>query len=103
MYTDKIMAARIYKSFKSPTQSGKRNLNQWVLEFITTKSSFVEPVMGWTGGYDTLASEVKLYFSSKEEAINYAANNKIEYELLESVANKITYKAYVNNYIANKS
>lgn len=93
------MAARIYKSFKSATQSGREALCKWVLEFIPEQNNFIEPVMGWTGGYDTLASEVKLYFDSKEEAINYAVNYMIEYEVLESKTCKMSYKSYTNNFL----
>ena len=93
------MAARIYKSFKSSTQSGQKALDQWVLEFVVTKNGFIEPVMGWTGGYDTLASEVKLHFTSKKDAINYALNHKIEYEILKPKSYKTNYQSYVNNYL----
>ncbi|MDJ1304883.1 MAG: ETC complex I subunit [Candidatus Midichloria sp.] len=101
MYTDKNMAARIYQAFRSTTQSGKKSLGKWVLEFTPQTKNFIEPVMGWTGGYDTLASEVKLYFNSKEAAMNYAANSSIEYEMLEPKPSKITLNSYINNFSHN--
>ena len=39
--------------------------------------------MGWESSTDTL-SEVKLEFSSKENAISYAKKNKLSYEIIES-------------------
>ena len=38
--------------------------------------------MGWESSSDTL-SELKLEFSTKDLAINYAKKMKIEYELIE--------------------
>jgi len=93
------MAARIYKSFKSATQSGKKFLNKWVVEFIPETKNFIEPVMGWTGGCDTLASEVKLYFDSKEDAMDYAASNFINYEVTEQAPLKHVCNAYVDNFL----
>ncbi|WHQ46771.1 MAG: ETC complex I subunit [Candidatus Midichloria sp.] len=93
------MAARIYQAFKSTTQSGKKLLGKWILEFTPQTKNFIEPVMGWTGGYDTLASEVKLYFESKEAAINYAINASIEYEVLEPKPSKVVLNSYTNNFL----
>ena len=55
-------------------QSGKRNSKKWLLEFETLDSS-IDPLMGWESSIDTM-SEVKLEFSSKDEAINYVKKNK---------------------------
>ena len=38
--------------------------------------------MGWESSSDTL-SELRLLFSSKELAINYAIKKKIDYEIIE--------------------
>ena len=62
--------AKIYKPTKSAMQSGKGKTKSWILEF-NTKNKSVDPLMGWESSSDTL-SEVKLEFSSKELAINYA-------------------------------
>ena len=51
-------------------QSGIAKNNKWVLEFIT-KDPTKNPLMGWESSSDTL-SEIKLEFSTKELAINYA-------------------------------
>jgi len=44
-------------------------------------------------------SEVKLEFSSKENAISYAKKNKLSYEIIESETKKIVKKSYADNFI----
>ena len=64
-------------------QSGTAKNNRWILEF-KTKDPTKNPLMGWESSSDTY-SELKLEFSSKELAINYAKKKKIEYELILSL------------------
>ena len=47
---------------------------------------------------DTL-SEVKLEFSSKEQAINYVKKNNIEYYIIEPQKRKIIKKSYADNFL----
>ena len=51
-------------------QSGLGKIDKWILEF-ETKDPTKNPLMGWESSSDTL-TEVKLEFSSKELAMNYA-------------------------------
>ena len=51
-------------------QSGQVKSNKWLLEF-NTKDSTINPLMGWESSTETL-SELKLEFTSKELAIEYA-------------------------------
>ena len=44
--------------------------------------------MGWETSSDT-NSELKLEFSSKELALNYAKKNKIDFELLNQIKEKL--------------
>ena len=78
MYT-----ARIYKPCKTAMQSGKAKTKDWLLEYISSDRS-VDDIMGWTSSSDMYASEVKLYFATREEAIAYADKNGILYDLIES-------------------
>ena len=78
-------------------QSGLAKNNKWILEF-KTKDPGKNPLMGWESSYDTL-SELKLEFSSKELAINYAKKKKIDYELIEPRKRKIVKKSYADNFI----
>ena len=83
--------AIIYIPNKSPMQSGVAKNNKWVLEFIT-KDPTKNPLMGWESSCDTL-SEIKLEFSTKELAINYAKKKKIDFELIEQKKRKIVKKS----------
>ena len=89
--------AIIYMPNKSPMQSGMAKDNKWILEFIT-KDPTKNPLMGWESSSDTL-SELKLEFSSKELAINYAKKKKIDFELIEPKKRKIVKKSYAENFL----
>ena len=47
-------------------------------------------------------SEVKLEFSNKKQAINYAKKNNIDYYVVESQKSKIIKKSYAENFLKNK-
>lgn len=92
-----MMKAKIYIPNKSPMQSGFGKDNKWLLEF-KTKDPTKNPLMGWESSSDTL-TEIKLQFSSKELAINYAKKNKIEFELIEPKKRKTVKKSYADNFL----
>ena len=58
-------------------QSGIKKFDKWIIEFITEKPG-INPLMGWESSTDT-NSEIRLEFSSKELAIEYAKKNKINF------------------------
>ena len=78
-------------------QSGLAKNNKWMLEFIS-KNPTKNPLMGWESSSDTY-SELKLEFSSKELAINYAKKNKIDFELIEPRKRKTVKKSYADNFL----
>ena len=80
-------------------QSGERNTKNWLLEFDTLNAG-VSPLMGWESSKDTM-SEVKLKFSTKNQAINYAKRNNIDYYIIEPQKRKIIKKSYADNFIKN--
>ena len=88
--------AKIYIPTKNPMQSGSKNQNKWIIEFITGKTG-INPLMGWESSTDTL-SELKLEFNNKELAIAYARKNKIDYEIIEPNFKKINKKSYADNF-----
>tara|TARA_B100000686_G_scaffold299758_1_gene333791 strand:- start:389 stop:676 length:288 start_codon:yes stop_codon:yes gene_type:complete len=92
--------ALIYKPSKTAMQSGKRNTKNWVLEF-ETKDTGVDPLMGWETSVDTM-SEVKLKFSTKDQAIIYAKKYNIDYNIIEPKKRKIIKKSYSDNFTRNK-
>ena len=80
-------------------QSGSRNTKKWLLEFDTLDTG-VNPLMGWESSKDTM-SEVKLEFSTKDQAINYARKNNIDYYIIEPQKRKIIKKSYSDNFLKN--
>ena len=81
-------------------QSGKRNTKNWLLKFDTLDTG-INPLMGWETSKDTM-SEVKLEFSSKVQAINYAKKNNIDYYVMEPQKSKIIKKSYADNFLKDK-
>ena len=80
-------------------QSGKRNTKNWLLKFDTLDTG-INPLMGWETSKDTM-SEVKLEFSSKVQAINYAKKNNIDYYVIEPQKTKLIKKSYADNFLKN--
>ena len=77
-------------------QSGRGKLKKWVLEF-ETKDPSINPLMGWETSTDTY-SELKLEFSSKDLAVEYAKKNKIEFEIINEKSRKLVKKSYADNF-----
>ena len=78
-------------------QSGTAKTKKWILEFIT-KNPTRNPLMGWESSSDTL-TELKLEFSSKELAIDYAKKKKIDFDLIEPKKRKTVKKSYADNFL----
>jgi NADH dehydrogenase (ubiquinone) Fe-S protein 4 len=91
--------AKIYKPSKTAMQSGYRKSKNWILEFDTLDTK-ISPLMGWESSLDTM-SEIKLEFSTKEQAVNYAEKNNIDYYVLEPKKRKLIIKSYSDNFIKN--
>ncbi len=92
-----MKTARIYLPTKSAMQSGKGKSEKWVLEYVSQKSKY-NPLMGWESSKDT-NSQIKLNFSSKEQAIEYANKNNIKYKLIEPNKKKFVIKSYADNFL----
>ena len=78
-------------------QSGTAKKDKWILEFIT-KDPTKNPLMGWESSSDTL-TELKLEYSSKDLAINYAKKKKIVFEIIEPKKRKTVKKSYADNFL----
>ncbi len=89
--------AKIYIPNKSPMQSGYGKTDMWILEY-ETKDPTTNPLMGWESSSDTF-SELRLEFSTKELAINYAKKMKIDYDIIEPKKRKIVKKSYADNFL----
>ena len=78
-------------------QSGIKKYDKWILEYETKKTG-INPLMGWESSNDTY-TELKLEFSSKDLAINYAKKKKINFELIEPRKRKTIKKSYADNFL----
>ena len=91
--------AKIYIPSKTATQSGLGKEDRWILEF-DSKDTTTNPLMGWESSNDTMG-EVKLEFSTKDKAIEYAKNNNISYKVIEPNKRKFIIKSYAENFTKN--
>ena len=89
--------AKVYIPNKNPMQSGLGKTTKWILEFETNDPT-ENPLMGWESSDDTF-TELKLEFSTKELAIEYAKKNKIDVEIIEPRKRKTVKKSYADNFL----
>ncbi len=97
------MRARIYQPARNAMTSGQGRTKTWVLEFAPDEKRVLDPLMGWTGSGDTQA-QVRLRFSSKQAALDYAAEKGIEATVTEPQKRKhnIRKGGYGENFATNR-
>jgi len=76
------MTARIYKPARTAMQSGQAKTREWVLDYEPEEPRVVESLMGWTSSGD-MKSQLRLQFSTKDEAVAYAERHGIPYQVQE--------------------
>jgi uncharacterized protein YeaC (DUF1315 family) len=91
--------AKIYQPTKTAMQSGKARTKFWILEFNKSNSN-KDFVMGWTSSSNT-DEQIKLKFETQEQAITYAKENNILFDLTTNKKNKLIIKAYADNFLNN--
>ncbi|MEO1702247.1 MAG: ETC complex I subunit [Pseudomonadota bacterium] len=91
------MQARIYSPAKTAMQSGKGKAGRWLLEFDRQAAKSVEPLMGYTSSGDT-KTQIKIAFTSKEEAVAYAQKHGLPFRVSEPKASKRRKVAYADNF-----
>ena len=92
------MLARIFRPSKNAMQSGRGKTQEWVLEFEPTDALRSDPLMGWTQSSDTRASQVRLEFDTREDAVRYAEQHGIAFQLIDPKPTKRIIKAYADNF-----
>ena len=90
-----MMKARIFKPTKNAMQSGMRKCKKWEFEYAPEQSREIDPLMGWTASAD-MASQIRLSFDTKEEAVAYAERNNIDYVVQEPHARKKRLRNYAD-------
>ena len=91
------MLARIYQPAKSAMQSGRARTKKWLLEFEPEQPRDIEPLMGWTSSSD-MRQQISLDFDTREEAVNYAKERGIPYQLFEPHKPAPKVKSYSDNF-----
>ncbi len=78
-------------------QSGLARTKGWVLETETETPRGPESLMGWTASGDTL-NQVKMHFSTVEQAIAAARENGWEYAIDVAHDRKLRPRNYADNF-----
>ena len=91
------MPAKIYRPAKSAMQSGRAKSKDWVLEYEPERPRAVEPLMGYTASSD-MRQQVRLRFSSRQEAVAYAKRNAIVYVVMQPREQKPKRISYAENF-----
>ena len=89
--------AKVYKNTVSSTQSGKQNLDYWVLEPSVKNTSMRESIMGWSGCSD-VKKQIRLKFSTLGDVERYAKKNKIDINVIEPKEKIKIIKSYADNF-----
>ena len=91
------MQARIYRPAKTAMQSGRAGTEKWVLEYAPSARREADPLMGWTSSDDT-RRQLRLRFSTMEEAVAYAEREGIPFMVEQPHERKLQPKAYADNF-----
>ena len=97
------MQARIYRPSRTAMSSGTAKTKRWVLDFVNASAREIDPLMGWTSSDDT-QSQVRLYFDTKEEALDYAKDKGLDAVVTEPHSRKANVRVggYGENFATNR-
>ena len=70
-------------------------------EFISDIDTRKDTLMGWNSSLDT-QSQIKIFFDTKEQAVNWAIKNKYQYFVEEPKKRKVKIKSYASNFDTNR-
>ncbi len=91
------MIARIYRPSRNAMQSGRGNSNEWVLVYEAEAPRSIDPLMGYTSSTD-MKQQVRLRFSSLEEAESYAVREGIAYSVQPAQNTTVKKVSYPDNF-----
>lgn len=95
------MLAKIYRPARNAMQSGNAKSQEWLLEFESETPRTVDPLMGWISNADT-NPQLRMYFETRDEAIEFARREGIPFQVLESREPKRIIKAYADNFASGR-
>ena len=94
------MTIKIYKPSKTAMQSGYGKTKKWLAEYISDKETTKDNLMGWNSSIDT-ASQIKVFFDTKEQAIEWAKKHNEQFIVYEPKVRKLKPKNYSSNFDMN--
>lgn len=89
--------AIIYKPCKNVMQSGFGNTKNWVFLVVSDIDNNKNNIMSWSSCYDT-SKQTKLFFTTSQEAIDYAKKHGYTYEITNDLDVKREKKFYSVNF-----
>lgn len=92
-----MVKARIYRPSKSAMQSGRGGPHSWILEYESEAARVPEPLMGWIPADDTLG-QVRIGFSTLEEAHKFAEDHGISCSVVPPHERKVRPRNYGDNF-----
>lgn len=92
------MKFRIFRQAKNAMQSGKKNMQKWLILPIEEKQvRSINPLTGWISAQN-INSQFRFEFSSKEEAIKFAQESMFNYVVEEPKEPVMKPKSYAANF-----
>lgn len=92
------MKVKITNLAKNPMQSGLAKSNLWLVSTIEeSQTRSINDLTGWTSSNNT-STQLKIKFSSKDEAIKYAKQNNFDYVIYEARKSTVKPKSYSENF-----
>ena len=91
------MFAKIYQPAPSAMTSGRANADGWVLEFISTQPTIIDPLTGTKRSVDP-RQQIDLQFDNLEDAIAYAKANNIPHQVVNRAKMKRIPRSYADNF-----
>jgi hypothetical protein len=92
------MKFRIFRQAKNAMQSGKKNMQKWLILPIEEKQvRSINPLTGWISAQN-INSQFRFEFLSKEEAIKFAQESMFNYVVEEPKEAVMKPKSYAANF-----
>lgn len=91
------MKAIIYKPARNVMQSALGNDKKWILSFSKNIGSVQESLMGYASSLDN-TNQVRVVFTNREDAIEFAKENNIGYEIRDNNSRRREKKSYTFNF-----
>jgi len=89
--------AKIYQPAPSAMTSGRAHCDHWVMEFISSQPTIIDPLTGNARSVDP-RQQIELQFETAEEAVAYATANNIPHQVINRQKMKRIPRSYAENF-----